>query len=88
MRLIRIGLANINTTVGAFRSNVDALIGHARRMVTTCEVAGAVGRHIEVVRGRGRQRSEGGQVDLQGAAPAVAHDHLVRRQRHRRRAKV
>lgn len=32
MRLIRIGIANLNTTVGAFRSNVDKLIENARRM--------------------------------------------------------
>ncbi len=32
MRLIKIGLANINTTVGAFASNTDRAIEYARRM--------------------------------------------------------
>ncbi|HTM68220.1 MAG TPA: NAD(+) synthase, partial [Candidatus Binatia bacterium] len=32
MRLIKIGLANLNTTVGAFKMNTDMLIESARRM--------------------------------------------------------
>jgi NAD+ synthase (glutamine-hydrolysing) len=33
MRLIKIGLANVNTTVGAFRSNTDKVIERANEMV-------------------------------------------------------
>lgn len=32
MRLVKLGVASINTTVGAFRSNVDKVIAFARRM--------------------------------------------------------
>ena len=32
MRLVKIGLASVNTTVGAFPANVDRAIGMAREM--------------------------------------------------------
>src|SRR6188474_1026722 len=32
MRLVKLGLASVNTTVGAFRPNVDRALGLARRM--------------------------------------------------------
>ncbi|MBI4437845.1 NAD(+) synthase [Candidatus Uhrbacteria bacterium] len=40
MRLVQIGIGNVNPTVGAFRKNVDAILGQAHDMAQTgCQIA-------------------------------------------------
>lgn len=41
MRLVKIGVCSVNTTVGAFRANVDRAIGYAERMAAEQVTVGA-----------------------------------------------